>query len=64
MHPAVTKKPYWISRRHFYSVRVLLRTLNCITSYDLLKDFCVHGSVHRESMSIIVQQDATIYTLL
>jgi len=26
--------------------------------------FYVHGSVHRESMSIIVQQDATIYTLL
>ena len=24
----------------------------------------VHGSVHRESMSIIVQQDATIYSLL
>ena len=26
--------------------------------------FYVHGSVHRESMSIIVQQDATIYSLL
>jgi len=26
--------------------------------------FNVHGSVHRESMSIIVQQDATIYILL
>jgi len=25
--------------------------------------FYVHGSVHRESMSITVQQDATIYTL-
>ena len=24
--------------------------------------FYVHGSVHRESMSIIVQQDATIYS--
>ena len=26
--------------------------------------FNVKGSVHRESMSIIVQQDATIYSLL
>jgi hypothetical protein len=26
--------------------------------------FYVHGSVYRESMSIIVQQDATIYSLL
>ena len=26
--------------------------------------FYVHGSVRRESMSIIVQQDATIYSLL
>jgi hypothetical protein len=26
--------------------------------------FYVHGSVHRESVSIIVQQDATIYSLL
>ena len=26
--------------------------------------FYVHGSVHRESMSIIVQQDMTIYSLL
>jgi hypothetical protein len=26
--------------------------------------FYVHVSVHRESMSIIVQQDATIYSLL
>ena len=26
--------------------------------------FYVHGSVHRESMSIIVQQDGTIYNLL
>ena len=27
--------------------------------------FCyVHGSVHRESMSIIVQQDATIYSFI
>ena len=64
MHPAVTNKPYWISRPHFYGVRILLLTLNCITTYDLLKDFYVHGSVHRESVSIIVQQDATIYTLL
>jgi len=27
-------------------------------------NFMCHGSVHRESMSIIVQQDATIYSLL
>jgi len=27
-------------------------------------DFYVHGSVLRESMSIIVQQDATLYSLL
>jgi hypothetical protein len=27
-------------------------------------DFYVHGSVNLESMSIIVQQDATIYSLL
>ena len=27
-------------------------------------EFYVHGSVHHESMSIIVQQDATIYSLL
>ena len=26
--------------------------------------FYVHGSVHRESVSIIVQQDTTIYSLL
>jgi len=26
--------------------------------------FYGHGSVHRESMSMIVQQDATIYSLL
>ena len=26
--------------------------------------FYVHGSVHRESMSIIVQQDATIYSFI
>jgi len=26
--------------------------------------FNVHGSVYRESMSIIVQQDATMYSLL
>jgi len=28
------------------------------------KTFYVHGSAHRESMSIIVQQHATIYSLL
>ena len=27
-------------------------------------EFYVHGSVHRDSLSIIVQQDATIYSLL
>jgi len=26
--------------------------------------FYVHGSVHRESMTIIVQQDATIYSFI
>jgi len=26
--------------------------------------FYVHGSVHRESMLILVQQDATMYSLL
>jgi len=29
-----------------------------------MSTFNVHGSVHRESMSIIVQQDATMYSLL
>jgi len=32
--------------------------------YNLLKEFYIHWSVHRESMSIIVQQNATIYSLL
>ena len=27
-------------------------------------EFYVHGSVHRESMSIIVQQDVTIYKFI
>jgi hypothetical protein len=30
----------------------------------LYDKFYVHGSLHRESMSVIVQQDATIYSLL
>jgi len=30
----------------------------------MLNTFNVHGSVHRKSMSIIVQQDATMYSLL
>jgi len=30
-------------------------------SRTILAFFCVYGSVHRESLSIIVQQDATIY---
>jgi hypothetical protein len=29
-----------------------------------VEDFNVHGSVSRESMSIILQQDATVYSLL
>jgi len=31
---------------------------------ERIKEFYVHGSVHRESMSIIVQRDATLYSLL
>ena len=29
-----------------------------------INEFYVYGSVHRESMSIIVQQDAAVYSLL
>jgi len=35
-----------------------------LTNIHSLHTFYVHGSVHRESMSIIVQQDVTIYSLL
>ena len=45
----------------------LIATILCITEHartDILDaywaQFYVHGSVHRESMSIIVQQGATI----
>ena len=31
---------------------------------SFVKEFYVHGFVHRESMSIIVQQDATIYSFI
>jgi len=37
--------------------RILEHQLSC-------NAFCVHGSMHRESMSIIVQQDVTISSLL
>jgi hypothetical protein len=33
-------------------------------SYKDKEKFYLHGSVRRESMSIIVQQDSTIYSLL
>ena len=45
----------WIATRHFPSLNQLI--------FTPLK-FNVHGSVHRESMSIIVQQYATMYSLL
>jgi hypothetical protein len=34
-----------------------------VTIYSL-RSFYVHGSVHRESVSITVLQDATIYSLI
>jgi len=39
-----------------------LRRVNSVKKYAWI--FYVHGSVQRESMSIIVQQDATMYSLL
>ena len=35
-----------------------------VGGYNRKVFFYVHGSVHRESMSVIVKQDATIYSLL
>jgi len=42
---------------------VLIEQLCSPTWWTVIK-FNVHGSVHRESMSIIVQKDATMYSLL
>jgi hypothetical protein len=37
----------------------------CVQNFDVnTRAFYVNGSVHRESMSIIAQQDANIYSLL
>ena len=44
------------------SINKFIQMMWFITS---IQEVCyVHGSVHLESMSIIVQQDATIYDLL
>jgi len=48
-------------RHHFVFVLVMLAMLQYGRKEFL---FYVRGSVHRESMSIIVQQDATAYSLL
>jgi hypothetical protein len=36
----------------------------CLIPLEFCSTFCVHGSVHRESMSIIVQQDVTVYIFI
>jgi len=42
-----------------------MNVVKCEAKYKVSPvELYVHGSVHRESMSIIVQQDATIYSLL
>jgi len=38
--------------------------MNFTTTDIIVIKFYVHGSVHRESMSIIVQQDATIHSFI
>jgi len=42
----------------------VIRNSNIVKWEGYITLFYVHGSVHRESMSIIVQQDATIYSSL
>jgi hypothetical protein len=42
---------------------MFLRYKKYNTFFDV-RIFFIHGSVHRESMLIIVRQDATIYSLL
>jgi len=37
---------------------------NCTIFRENKMPFYVHGSVHRESLSIIVQQDAIIYSFI
>jgi hypothetical protein len=41
-----------------------MQTLLAVDRTLFILFFYVYGSVHRESISIIVQQDATIYSLL
>ena len=51
------------SKTYFLRIRLALVT---ILPYNITCEdfFYVHGSVHRESVSTTVQQDATIYTFI
>jgi len=53
------------SRSSFQGIHLHLMKcfIVCVSSF-IFYVFYVHGSMHRESMSITVQQDATIYSLL
>jgi len=64
----VTSYEYWLRN---VSKSLSFNTANTPANFNLtfllnhvVVFFYVHGSVHRESMSIIVQQDATTYSLL
>jgi len=48
---------------HFAAHRMPVLMLYCVPIL-FFYIFNVHGSVHRESISIIVQQDVTMYSLL
>ena len=66
----------WLHKRHLamfifwfltFCPVMVIKLCSCFPSFRLAlpcRGFYVHGSVHRESMSVIVQRDATIYSLI
>jgi len=55
---------YTLNEETDYSSDVVRFAGSKVLKLDTRRTFYVHGSVHRESMSIIVQQDATTYSFI
>jgi len=50
------------ANRSGFVLRAMIAKYICqVNSFHI---FCVHGSMHRESMSIIVERDATIHSFI